>query len=189
MNEYVRMNEVGIFSGFWNLRLRRRCSRQTDVLDRCKGASVSGHVKSPTLGRPPDQGMRVVPSGFCHPPQQARRLEDGRNFDAPKSSGQDVIDRMMTRCLVEMSCTPSARQSMMVIIPITHHKHVSAVWSCIPHDHTADTCLCRDHYTPQPYANRYSYVSPSSLNFGEYILSSEEGVQQGDLWVLFCSAA
>jgi len=25
-----------------------------------------------------------------------------------------------------------------------------------------------------------SYVSPSSLRFGEYILSSEEGVQQGE---------
>jgi len=41
---------------------------KTDVLDRCKGAGVSGHVKSQSIERPPDQGLRVVPIGLLPSP-------------------------------------------------------------------------------------------------------------------------
>jgi len=71
---------------------------KTDVLDRCEGASVFGHVKSQSIERPPNQGTRVVPSGiFAIPNKQPRRLKDGRHSDAAECLCRDVIDRMMAR--------------------------------------------------------------------------------------------
>jgi len=50
MNEYVRMNEVGLFSRFSNHRSDAAATTKTDVLDMCEGASVFGHVKSQSIG-------------------------------------------------------------------------------------------------------------------------------------------
>ena len=68
------------------------------VLGRCKGASVSGEVKSHTSRRPPDQGISVEPSGLLPSPQtraSGSKIVGCRYCDTVKVPSPEAIHSMM----------------------------------------------------------------------------------------------